>query len=63
VNPNLNAVVQLAQDARERACAADRQLARREEPVGVLHGVPFTPRTTSKRPGSSLRPVLVSAGM
>ncbi len=51
VNPNLNAVVQLAQDARERARAADRQLARGEEPVGVLHGVPFTAKDNIETAG------------
>jgi hypothetical protein len=36
------AVVQSAQDARERALAADRRLPRGEGVAGVLHGVPFT---------------------
>jgi amidase len=41
VNPGINAVVQLASDALERAQAADAALARGDR-VGVLHGVPFT---------------------
>ena len=41
VNPRLNAVVQVAPDAVERAAAADAALARGERP-GPLHGVPFT---------------------
>lgn len=41
VNPRINAVVRLADDARDRAADADRTLARRE-PLGPLHGVPFT---------------------
>ena len=41
VNPKLNAVVQIAPDARDRARDADARLARRED-VGPLHGVPFT---------------------
>lgn len=41
VNPSLNAVVTLAEDARERARAADEALARNDE-VGPLHGVPMT---------------------
>jgi len=41
VNPALNAVVAFAPDPRERARAADARQAR-GEPVGPLHGVPFT---------------------
>ncbi|MEW5958380.1 MAG: amidase [Chloroflexota bacterium] len=42
VNPRLNAVVQLAAEtARQQARAADQALAR-AEPLGPLHGVPFT---------------------
>ena len=41
VNPRLNAVVQLADDARERASEADRGLANGTV-RGPLHGVPFT---------------------
>ena len=41
VNPTLNAVVTLAEDARERARAADEALARGDA-VGPLHGVPMT---------------------
>lgn len=41
VNPRINAVVQLAPDALDRARAADAALAG-GEPVGPLHGVPFT---------------------
>ena len=41
VNPKLNAVVQIAPDARDRARDADAALARGDE-VGPLHGVPFT---------------------
>jgi amidase len=41
VNPRLNAVVRLADDARERAAEADRELAD-GRPRGPLHGVPFT---------------------
>ncbi len=42
VNPQLNAVVQLAaESARQQARAADETLAR-GEPIGPLHGVPFT---------------------
>lgn len=41
VNPRINAVVRLADDARDRARAADEALARGEI-VGPLHGVPFT---------------------
>jgi amidase len=41
VNPRLNAVVRLADDARVRAAAADAELARGSR-MGPLHGVPFT---------------------
>jgi amidase len=41
VNPRINAVVQLAPDAIERAQAADATVARGSA-VGPLHGVPFT---------------------
>ncbi len=41
VNPRLNAVVQIAPDARERARAADAALAQGGS-IGPLHGVPFT---------------------
>ena len=41
VNPRLNAVVRLTETAREGARDADARLAR-GEPVGPLHGVPFT---------------------
>ena len=41
VNPKLNAVVQIALDARDRARAADATLALGDD-VGPLHGVPFT---------------------
>ena len=41
VNPRLNAVVRLADDALARARDADGRLAR-GEPLGPLHGVPFT---------------------
>jgi amidase len=40
-NPGLNAVVRLAGDARDRARAADAAVAL-GEPLGPLHGVPFT---------------------
>jgi amidase len=40
VNPRINALVRLADDARERARQADAELARGEVP-GPLHGVPF----------------------
>ena len=41
VNPRINAVVRLADDARDRARAADAELARGAR-LGPLHGVPFT---------------------
>ncbi|MEZ4834250.1 MAG: amidase [Caldilineaceae bacterium] len=41
VNPTLNAVVTFAEDARDRARAADEALASGDE-VGPLHGVPMT---------------------
>jgi amidase len=41
VNPSLNAVVRLTDDARQRAAEADAELARGVAP-GPLHGVPFT---------------------
>lgn len=41
VNPQLNAVVQLAPDALARARVADEATVR-GEPLGPLHGVPFT---------------------
>jgi amidase len=41
LNPGLNAVVQVAPDAMDRAAAADAALAGGEDP-GPLHGVPFT---------------------
>src|SRR4029078_11997127 len=41
VNPRLNAVATLADDALERADAADRELARGDS-RGALHGVPIT---------------------
>src|SRR5579885_3358465 len=46
INPALNAVVQLpAERARAAARAADRALVR-GEPIGPLHGVPFTVKDT-----------------
>jgi len=41
VNPAINAVVRLAHDALERARAADEAFVH-GEPIGPLHGVPFT---------------------
>jgi amidase len=41
VNPAINAVVRLAPDALERARAADEAFVH-GEPIGPLHGVPFT---------------------
>jgi amidase len=41
VNPSINAVVALAPDALDRAMDADGRQAR-GEPLGTLHGVPFT---------------------
>ena len=41
VNPAINAVVTLAPDALERARAADQAFVH-GEPIGPLHGVPFT---------------------
>ncbi len=41
VNPRLNAVVQRADDARQRAIRADEELAK-GLPRGPLHGIPFT---------------------
>ncbi|HSK92780.1 MAG TPA: amidase [Candidatus Angelobacter sp.] len=40
-NPTLNAIVAIADDALDSADARDRALAR-GEPIGPLHGVPFT---------------------
>src|SRR5205823_4859096 len=55
VNPRLNAVVQLAPDAPERAAEADAALARGEL-RGPLHGVPFTIKDSIETAG------IVSAG-
>ena len=41
VNPRLNAVVTLADDAQDRARAAEHAVMK-GEPLGPLHGVPFT---------------------
>ncbi len=41
LNPDINAVVTLAPDVRDRAADADRQLAGGTR-LGALHGVPFT---------------------
>ena len=41
LNPQLNAIVAVAEDAREQAAAYDRALARGHR-IGPLHGVPFT---------------------
>jgi len=41
INPQINAVVTLADDAVDRARAADAAITRREQ-VGPLHGVPIT---------------------
>jgi len=41
LNPQLNAIVAIADDARDQAAAHDRALARGER-LGPLHGVPFT---------------------
>jgi amidase len=50
VNPRLNAVVQLAPDALERARAADHALAAGQAP-GPLHGVPFTAKDNLETAG------------
>jgi amidase len=42
VNPRINAVVALADDALDRARAADALAAAEQEPLPPLHGVPFT---------------------
>lgn len=41
LNPQLNAIVAVAPDAREQAAARDREVARGHD-IGPLHGVPFT---------------------
>lgn len=41
LNPRLNAIVAVAEDAREQAAAHDRALARGHR-IGPLHSVPFT---------------------
>src|SRR5688500_13294649 len=41
LNPHLNAIVAVAQDAREQAAAHDQSLAGGDR-IGALHGVPFT---------------------
>jgi len=51
VNPQINAVVQLAADtARDQARAAD-DAQRRGEPLGPLHGVPFTVKDVMETAG------------
>jgi amidase len=50
LNPGLNAVVQVASDAMDRAAAADAALARGEDP-GPLHGVPFTAKDNLETAG------------
>jgi hypothetical protein len=44
VNPKINALVQVAPDARDRARAAEAAVARGDE-LGSPHGVPFTVTT------------------
>lgn len=56
VNPAINAVVQAAPDAAERARAADAALARGDA-VGPLHGVPFTVKDNTETAG-----VITAAG-
>jgi aspartyl-tRNA(Asn)/glutamyl-tRNA(Gln) amidotransferase subunit A len=45
-NPELNAVVTLAPDARDRARERDAAIAGGEGGIGALHGVPFTVKDT-----------------
>src|SRR6266571_1302657 len=45
INPSLNAIVTLAEDAIDHARAADSALSKGERP-GPLHGVPFTVKDT-----------------
>jgi amidase len=49
-NPAVNAVVRLAPDAMDRARAADQALAR-GEPIGPLHGLPFTAKDNFETEG------------
>lgn len=56
INPSVNAVVQLADDAVERAREADAALARGEA-AGPLHGVPFTVKDNTETAG-----VITAAG-
>ena len=57
VNPRINAVVRLADDARDRAREADAALTRGREDLGPLHGVPFTIKDSLDTAG-----VVTSAG-
>ena len=61
VNPRLNAVVQVAPDAIDRAAAADAALARGERP-GPLHGVPFTAKDNLETRGRGHRDRGAGAG-
>lgn len=56
INPSVNAVVQLADDAVERAREADAALARGAA-AGPLHGVPFTVKDNTETAG-----VITAAG-
>jgi len=50
VNPRINALVQVAPDARDRARAAEAAVARGDE-LGPLHGVPFTVKDNMETAG------------
>jgi aspartyl-tRNA(Asn)/glutamyl-tRNA(Gln) amidotransferase subunit A len=52
INPELNAIVTLADGALDAAKAADEVLASGAE-VGPLHGVPFTVKDSFDTPGCS----------
>src|SRR5256885_13956266 len=55
VNPGINALVQVAPDARDRARAAEAAVARGDE-LGPLHGVPVTLKDNMETAGVATTP-------
>ena len=50
LNPSLNSIVALAEDAMDHAKEAEKALYKSEANIGPLHGVPYTIKDSTKMP-------------